>query len=340
MGGGWRRGGREGCREQKGLRGGVSEAELGAVGGWQGREWWVQGEAVRGAVEDGRWALYCHLLDHLRFTRHGGADRWDCWCVTASFGVLPPSETSLLSHPLLPYQSSAPPPPVPPFPLPPFPTAPTSPYSPLLPPTPVPHVVVETAEAAQFTLVPTPTLPPPSPPLSQSHSMHGATTAGAPLAWLQGLLRRGSASSAGGAGSGDSGMDAVVRIVGAGVGKGGGQARVVGRASSAGGVGSGDSGMSAAVRVALRVQGMRRVGGPVGLVRCSVVGSRWGELRQLRGWKLVVVVALELSDLLLPLVKAAVTAAGRAVSFLLVALIVRSLGLVYQGIRQSWGQAL
>ncbi|CAI5534299.1 unnamed protein product [Closterium sp. Naga37s-1] len=480
-------GGSGGGRE--GVRGGGSEAEGVAVGEWQGREWWVRGEAVRGAVEDGRWALYCHLLAHLRFTPHEGADSCMVHVVLDWSGCLRGgdgrgstdgdcgygrgSTRGSVSYSLLP-------------PIIPFRPRPTPhPVSPLHPRSRIAQVVlddlvVEMAEAVLLTVIeaagtqesrqwmglslpgpdsldfvdsldlveggysggsrgtgmvglresqggiggwdvegeglsvvgqgrgnssrggvsmgdvlslfreeyrssrrfekfrnevslrkwlrcnvtsvvaifedrfllwglrrssPPPALPtahltpaaaawsspePTTPSLSQQQqhapqlppvsfpndfSSASSTSAGAPLAWLQGLLRRGSASSVGGAGTGGSGM---------------------GTASDTRQWWQGKRRQS---RVGERGQ-QGRVGGPVGLVRCSVVGSRRGELRQLRGWKLLVVVALELSDLLIPLFKAAITAAGRAVSFLLVALIGRSLGLVYRGIRQSWGQAL
>ncbi|CAI5952735.1 unnamed protein product [Closterium sp. NIES-64] len=416
---GWGSGG-----EQEGLRGGGSEADGVAVGEWAGREWWVQGEVVRGAVEDGRWALYCHLLDHLRFTRHddGGSDSRIARVVLDDL-VVEMAEAALvavievasrldsrqwmgLSLPALDsldsfdslgggysggsrgtgmvglresqggiggwevdgeglrvagqgrggssseggvsmgnvlslfreeYRSSRR-----------FEkfrnevalrkwlrrnvTSVVAIFedrfllwglrcsSPLpMPLAARPALSQQQQHASQL------------PPASSPNDFLSAcsATARSPLLWLQGLLRIGRASSTGGVGSSGSGMGAAVQVGGAGVGEEGGMGPA--------------SGTRPWWQRKRRVgeQGQQgRVGGPVGLVRRSVVGSRRGELRQLRGWKLLVVVALELSDLLIPLMKAAITAAGRAVSFLLVALIGRSLGLVYRGIRQSWGQAL
>ncbi|CAI7815273.1 unnamed protein product [Closterium sp. NIES-54] len=415
---------------QEGLRGGGRETEGVAVGGWAGREWWVQGEAVRAAVEDGRWALYCHLLDHLRFTRHDGAESRIARVVLDDL-VVEMAEAALLtvieaastqdsrewmglSLPRLdsldsleggysggsrraPYSSGG--------------SRGTGTVglresrggiggwevdgeglsvvgqgrggsssregvsmgdvlslfreehrssrrfdkfrnevslrkwlrrnvtsvvaifedrfllwglrrsSPLpMPLAARPALSQQQQKASQL-----------PPVLFPSHfsSAHSGTTARSPLAWLQGLLRRGRPSSAGGVNTGGSGMGTAVQVAGGGMGEEGSM-----------GAASGTRQWWQGKRRA-REQGQQgRVGGPVGLVQRSVVGSRRGELRQLRGWKLLVVVALELSDLFIPLIKAAFTAAGRGVSFLLVALIGRSLGLVYRGIMQSWGQAL
>ncbi|CAI7730301.1 unnamed protein product [Closterium sp. NIES-53] len=215
------------------------------------------------------------------------------------------------------------------------------------------------------------------PPVSFSNdfnSAHSATARG-PLLWLQGLLSGGRASSAGGAGSGDSGMSAAVRVAGAGVGEDGGHGRsewhaaVVARKEEAGEGGgrgargaAGEGGWAGGSGAAQC--GGQQIWGAAAAERMASIGmAPWKACKavsQLKAScavpsslpllsplplsyvphrKLLVVVALELSDLLMPLFKAAVTAAGRAVSFL-VALVDRLLGLVYRGIRQSWGQAL
>lgn len=67
----------------------------------------------------------------------------------------------------------------------------------------------------------------------------------------------------------------------------------------------------------------------------SLSVKRTKELRALAGWKYYFSLFLELSDILEPLSKAVISQVSNAISFLLVTLIGRSLGLVYTGIRQS-----
>lgn len=67
----------------------------------------------------------------------------------------------------------------------------------------------------------------------------------------------------------------------------------------------------------------------------SISVKRTKELRSLTGWKYYFSLLLELTDIMEPMVKTAITQVSRAISFFLVTLIGRSLGLVYTGIRQS-----
>ncbi|KAL9262597.1 hypothetical protein AKJ16_DCAP01757 [Drosera capensis] len=67
----------------------------------------------------------------------------------------------------------------------------------------------------------------------------------------------------------------------------------------------------------------------------SLTVKRTKELRALSGWKYYLSLALELSDILTPLVTATVAQIRNAISFFLMSLIGRSLGLIYTGIRQS-----
>lgn len=59
------------------------------------------------------------------------------------------------------------------------------------------------------------------------------------------------------------------------------------------------------------------------------------ELGELRGWRYAVSLALEALDVAAPLAAGLLARAGAAASWLLVALIGRSLGLMYRGVRQS-----
>lgn len=70
-------------------------------------------------------------------------------------------------------------------------------------------------------------------------------------------------------------------------------------------------------------------------------GGGWHEqeLEQLKGWRYVVSLALELTDVLTPLLRLFVSRLSDAVSWLLVTLIGRSLGLVYRGVLQSLGRS-
>ncbi|XP_057437032.1 uncharacterized protein LOC130729332 [Lotus japonicus] len=63
--------------------------------------------------------------------------------------------------------------------------------------------------------------------------------------------------------------------------------------------------------------------------------KRTKELRALTGWRYYFSLFLELSDITMPLIRAVVDKASEAISFFLVSLIGRSLGLIYTGIRQS-----
>ncbi|KAL8141056.1 hypothetical protein V2J09_007077 [Rumex salicifolius] len=67
----------------------------------------------------------------------------------------------------------------------------------------------------------------------------------------------------------------------------------------------------------------------------SISVKRTKELRALTGWKYYFSLVLELSDIMEPMAKTAITQVSRAISFFLVTLIGRSLGLIYTGIRQS-----
>lgn len=67
----------------------------------------------------------------------------------------------------------------------------------------------------------------------------------------------------------------------------------------------------------------------------SMPVKRIKELRALRGWRYYFSLLLELSDISMPLIKAVIGKVSDAISFFLVCLIGRSLGLIYTGIRQS-----
>ncbi|KAK8711701.1 hypothetical protein V6N13_146972 [Hibiscus sabdariffa] len=67
----------------------------------------------------------------------------------------------------------------------------------------------------------------------------------------------------------------------------------------------------------------------------SMAVKRTKELRALTGWRYYFSLFLELSDISLPMVRAVIDKVSNAVSFFLVCLIGRSLGLIYTGIRQS-----
>ncbi|OVA01595.1 Uncharacterized protein family Ycf55 [Macleaya cordata] len=69
----------------------------------------------------------------------------------------------------------------------------------------------------------------------------------------------------------------------------------------------------------------------------SMAVKRTEELRALTGWRYYFSLFLEFSDITMPLVKAIVAKVSSAISFFLVSLIGRSLGLIYTGIRQSLG---
>ncbi|KMT05689.1 hypothetical protein BVRB_7g166970 [Beta vulgaris subsp. vulgaris] len=67
----------------------------------------------------------------------------------------------------------------------------------------------------------------------------------------------------------------------------------------------------------------------------SLTLKRTRELMALKGWKYYFSLILELSDIAVPMGKAVVSQVRNAISFFLVSLIGRSVGLVYTGIRQS-----
>lgn len=63
--------------------------------------------------------------------------------------------------------------------------------------------------------------------------------------------------------------------------------------------------------------------------------KRTREMRVLKGWRYYFSLLLELSDIAMPMMKAIIAQLRNAISFFLVSLIGRSVGLVYSGIRQS-----
>ncbi|XP_057985082.1 uncharacterized protein LOC110671825 isoform X2 [Hevea brasiliensis] len=67
----------------------------------------------------------------------------------------------------------------------------------------------------------------------------------------------------------------------------------------------------------------------------SMPVKRTKELRALTGWRYYFSLYLELSDISMPLIRAIINKVSNAISFFLVSLIGRSLGLIYSGIRQS-----
>jgi Protein of unknown function (DUF3685) len=71
------------------------------------------------------------------------------------------------------------------------------------------------------------------------------------------------------------------------------------------------------------------------LVTRKIRVRRTSELNTLTGWKAHLCTAMELADVLAPLLAAMLDRISRVLSWLLVSLIGRGLGLVYKGIRQS-----
>ncbi|KAI4375421.1 hypothetical protein MLD38_013289 [Melastoma candidum] len=67
----------------------------------------------------------------------------------------------------------------------------------------------------------------------------------------------------------------------------------------------------------------------------SIPVKRTKELRALTGWRYYFSLFLELSDITMPLVRTFISKVSDAITFFLVCLIGRSLGLIYTGIRQS-----
>ncbi|PIA40176.1 hypothetical protein AQUCO_02500107v1 [Aquilegia coerulea] len=69
----------------------------------------------------------------------------------------------------------------------------------------------------------------------------------------------------------------------------------------------------------------------------SMSVKRTKELRSLNGWRYYYSLYLEFSDITMPLIRVTFAKVSSAISFLLVCLVGRSLGLIYSGIRQSLG---
>ncbi|KAL6968046.1 hypothetical protein U1Q18_033850 [Sarracenia purpurea var. burkii] len=67
----------------------------------------------------------------------------------------------------------------------------------------------------------------------------------------------------------------------------------------------------------------------------SITVKRAKELRALAGWRYYFSLFLELADITMPLIRTIFAKVSDAISFFLVCLIGRSLGLIYTGIRQS-----
>ena len=59
------------------------------------------------------------------------------------------------------------------------------------------------------------------------------------------------------------------------------------------------------------------------------------ELESLKGWKYTVSFLLEAGDIVLPILRSCMARVSAAISWLLVKLIGRALGLVYRGVKQS-----
>jgi len=75
----------------------------------------------------------------------------------------------------------------------------------------------------------------------------------------------------------------------------------------------------------------------VNISQFSLPARRTKELRALTGWRYYFSLFLELSDIAMPFIKAAVSKVSAAVSYFWVSMIGRSLGLIFSGIRQSLG---
>lgn len=67
----------------------------------------------------------------------------------------------------------------------------------------------------------------------------------------------------------------------------------------------------------------------------SIPVKRTKELRALTGWRYYYSLLLELADIAMPMIRTVISRLSDAISFFLVSLIGRSLGLIYTGIRQS-----
>ncbi|GKU86090.1 hypothetical protein SLEP1_g662 [Rubroshorea leprosula] len=73
----------------------------------------------------------------------------------------------------------------------------------------------------------------------------------------------------------------------------------------------------------------------VSISRFSITVKRTKELRALTGWRYYFSLLIEFADITMPIVRAIIDKVSNAISFFLVCLIGRSLGLIYTGIRQS-----
>nr|GMD69127.1 uncharacterized protein LOC109161946 [Ipomoea batatas] len=71
------------------------------------------------------------------------------------------------------------------------------------------------------------------------------------------------------------------------------------------------------------------------IYQVSIAVKRTKELRSLTGWRYYFSLFLELSDIAMPMIRTVIAKVSDAISFFLVCLIGRSLGLIYTGIRQS-----
>ncbi|CAK7349357.1 unnamed protein product [Dovyalis caffra] len=88
-------------------------------------------------------------------------------------------------------------------------------------------------------------------------------------------------------------------------------------------------------KLTLRKSGMVRSSCFSAISHFSMSVKRTKELRALTGWRYYFSLYLELSDIMMPLVRAVIDKVSNAISFFLVTLIGRSLGLICTGIRQS-----
>ncbi|XP_072979693.1 uncharacterized protein [Typha angustifolia] len=90
-------------------------------------------------------------------------------------------------------------------------------------------------------------------------------------------------------------------------------------------------------RLAFRKPAARSLVNCVHISPFSLPVKRTKELRALTGWRYYFSLFLELSDITMPFVRATCTKISNAVSFFLVYMIGRSVGLIFNGIRQSLG---
>ncbi|GBG81271.1 hypothetical protein CBR_g31943 [Chara braunii] len=73
----------------------------------------------------------------------------------------------------------------------------------------------------------------------------------------------------------------------------------------------------------------------VQIFKRQMAARRSKQLRALRGWRLGYSIYLEFADVTVPIISAVILKIGNVISYLLVTLIGRSLGLIYRGVRQS-----